>query len=93
MFPGLTIHNVVIYRTTDELPEIGSYSDTGFAVDNFYGMKDPDLEAARVYAAKMTASRFGVNLPTAVSEYEIIIVPFVDMYNDNGRILARLNDR
>ena len=30
MFPGLTIHNVVIYRTTDELPEIGSYSDTGF---------------------------------------------------------------
>ena len=89
--PGLTIHNVVIYHTTDELPEIGSYSDTGFVVDNLYGTKDPDLEAARVYAAKMTASHFGVNLSSATSEYEIIVVPFVDVYNDNGRILARPN--
>lgn len=92
-FSGPVIHNVVIYRTTDVLPEIGSYSDTGFSVENLYGTKDPDLEAARVYAARMTAAHFGVDLPTAVSAYEIIVVPFVDVYNDSGRILARLNAR
>jgi hypothetical protein len=86
---NLPVHNVVIYRSTDELPETSEFSDTGFCIrDLYYGSTATD-EEVRLYAAKMVASHFGVTLEEALRRYEIIIIPFVDAYNDDGRILGR----
>lgn len=83
------VHNVVIYRSTDELPETSEFSDTGFCIHDLYCNPTETDEEVRLYAAKMVASYFGVTLEEALGRYEIIVIPFVDVYNDDGRILGR----
>ncbi|MFN3188650.1 MAG: hypothetical protein ACK42D_03885 [Candidatus Paceibacteria bacterium] len=86
----LVVHNVVIYGATDILPEIGDYSDTGYVVNDMYSDVDQqDVSVVRHYAAQSVARYFDVDLQVATQEFEIIVVPFVNMYIDDGRILGR----
>ncbi len=87
--PRHHITNVVIFKSDDLLPDTGRFTDTGYTITDLYDTTPTDLTSARLYAAQMTASCFQVTLAEACTNFEIIIIPFVNPDNCDGRILAK----
>ncbi len=65
------------------------YEDTGYVINDLYGSSSREVDKIRAYAVGMVRAFFNVSKEDALTHFEIVIVPFVDIYNDNGRILAR----
>ncbi len=81
--------NVVIYGEDDLLPDLNLFEDTGYLATDIYAANHERLAEIREYAVRMVRAHFRTDLCDVREHFEVIIIPLVNAYSEDGRIMGR----